>query len=407
MAVTLNTINFAGFNSGNFGIYISGEGVYNSPARSVETVSVPGRNGDVLIDQGKFENISVTYPAFAFADSQDEFREILSAYRNAIMSVFPTNNNYQNLVDTYHPNEYRQAVYISGLEADPVMYGRAATFSLTFLCKPQRFLNSGNTETVVTSGDTLTNPTRFAAKPFLRVNGYGQITIGNRSIRLVNDTLGEITLLYGKNVSSYSKTYDASMVSSGDDIYVGASTFYFDVAFNGSVTNIGTPSESGTSTGKTIVAKTSDNSIRIAVTVDGVAFIHGTAQTLTHTSTVSVTAGGTTFSLAAVMTFIITAAGKITITRELNSGNYTVSFPAYYVGDITADSSASALGTPTYIDCETGKAYFFNANRKEVSASGSLIVDSDLPILPANSSVTITCGENITTLGITPRWWEL
>ena len=57
-------LTFNGKNSAEFGVWISGGGTYNAPARDVEMVSVPGRNGDISYDNGRFQNVAVTYPAF-------------------------------------------------------------------------------------------------------------------------------------------------------------------------------------------------------------------------------------------------------------------------------------------------------------------------------------------------------
>lgn len=136
------TLTFGGVNSGDYGIYITGQGVYNAPERAVELVSVPGRNGAVPIDQGRWENIEVTYPAGTFGMTQEEFRVAVSDFRNAVVSQL----GYQKLSDDYHPDEYRVAMYLSGLEVDPVNYGRAGQFSLVFNCKPQRYLTDGDIE---------------------------------------------------------------------------------------------------------------------------------------------------------------------------------------------------------------------------------------------------------------------
>ena len=55
---------FAGRDSREFGIYISGSGTFNAPERDIEFVSVPGRSGDLTIDNGRFLNVTGTYPAF-------------------------------------------------------------------------------------------------------------------------------------------------------------------------------------------------------------------------------------------------------------------------------------------------------------------------------------------------------
>lgn len=127
------------FDSEDVGVYIAGDGVYNAPERDYEMVTIPGRNGNLAIDHGRYENIEVTYPAFIWANSQEEFREKLIRIRQKLTSKL----GYRRLEDTYHPDEYRMAIYKSGLEVDPAHYNRAGEFEITFDCKPQRFLKSG------------------------------------------------------------------------------------------------------------------------------------------------------------------------------------------------------------------------------------------------------------------------
>lgn len=133
------TFTYNGVNSADYGLYISGDYVYNAPSRVYEMVDIAGRNGQLAIDQGRFENIEVTYPAFIFAETQTEFAQRLREIRAWLMSPV----GYQRLEDTYHPDEFRLGIYKSGLEAEPIFYNKAGRFELIFDCKPQRFLFSG------------------------------------------------------------------------------------------------------------------------------------------------------------------------------------------------------------------------------------------------------------------------
>ena len=142
MAITgaiFNSLIYGGVDSADYGVYITGDAVFNAPKRSVELVSVPGRNGSIEIDQGHFENIEVSYPAGMFGDDKTDFRERLSDFRNAIMAQ----KGYHKLSDTYHTDEYRMGIYVDGLEVDPTHYNEAGQFTLKFNCKPQRWLTSG------------------------------------------------------------------------------------------------------------------------------------------------------------------------------------------------------------------------------------------------------------------------
>ena len=141
------TFTFDGENSADYGLYISGDSVYNAPNREIDMVSIPGRNGQLAIDMGRYENITVTYPAFVIADTQAEFREKIRRIRNWLCSK----TSYQRLTDDYNPESFRLGLYKSGLEVEPIFYNRCGEFKMSFDCQPQRFLFTG--EEVFTLGE--------------------------------------------------------------------------------------------------------------------------------------------------------------------------------------------------------------------------------------------------------------
>ncbi len=150
--MTRHSLIFDGINSADYGVWISGDNVFASPSRDVEYVSVPGRNGDLIIDNGKWNNIRLTYPAFIPRgyDSQiDEFRRVISKKKG-----------YRKLEDDYHPEEYRLASFSAGISPNnQSAFYRSGRFDLTFNCKPQRFLKSGDDPVVfippTVSGNTM------------------------------------------------------------------------------------------------------------------------------------------------------------------------------------------------------------------------------------------------------------
>ena len=129
-------LEFDGEMSGDYGLYISGEGAYNAPDRDVEMVTIPGRNGTLALDHGRFENIEVTYPAGVFGTDEADFADKVGAIRAWLCSK----KGYVRLTDEYNPDEYRLAVYKSGLDVSPAKL-MAGEFDLVFQCMPQRFLS--------------------------------------------------------------------------------------------------------------------------------------------------------------------------------------------------------------------------------------------------------------------------
>ena len=170
----LNHLTYDGVDSSSFGVFISGDGVFDAPARRGEMISIPGRNGSLFMDEGVFENITVEYPAFIGAGYERIFRTKLGDLRSWLTS----RGNYKRLADTYHPDEFRLGVYREGLEVDPQHITRAGEFTMKFDCKPQRFLVSGENPVIFYAQGSITNPTLFESSPLIRVTGNGTVSIG-------------------------------------------------------------------------------------------------------------------------------------------------------------------------------------------------------------------------------------
>lgn len=130
-----NTLIFGNVNTKDFGAWVTGSQTYSAPERDIEIVSVPGRNGDLIIDNGKWNNIEVSYPAFI----QSNFDDNMSALRSAMCRQL----GYQRLEDSYHPEEFRLGTFVDGIYPDMRQRNESGEFTLRFNCKPQRFLKSG------------------------------------------------------------------------------------------------------------------------------------------------------------------------------------------------------------------------------------------------------------------------
>lgn len=173
-----NYFTFDDIDSRDFGVYISGSGVFNAPEKEIEMIAVPGRNGDLIGLESRLLNLELTYPAFIYAD----FKRNIAALSSALLAK----DGYQKLIDTYYPDEYRLATFAGGIDVDSVATRRAGQFDLTFQCKPQRYLLAGQEEVDVTSSLKLVNPTAFSSSPLIRVYGYGTLGINSESVTIAN-----------------------------------------------------------------------------------------------------------------------------------------------------------------------------------------------------------------------------
>lgn len=414
MVIDYGKIIFGDVDSSDYGIYISGEGVYNAPERVVEFVEVPGRNGAIAMDQGRYENINVTYPAMYLGKNQEEFREKLSDFRNAILSQ----KGYQRLEDSYHPEEYRMGVYASGLEVTKLFRKmRGGEFELTFNCKPQRWLIDGDYPIPVDSGDVLQNPTLFESSPLLEVEGYGTVSFNGFDIELDNSPLGVVTLIprhfYGAQGVFYKDyPFDRSLLNTGDGIYVGQASFEslwafpgldeytsFSYQIDGSSTM--TPSVSIGNGGSDFFVAVDTPLLGFSALVEGTAAVEKMAS-------VAVTGTRASGGSDTIYITVRIQCDYDHIYYKIETG--TSSAVINTENDLTAtrvegDSTVTVLGNPTYIDCEIGEAYRIEDGVYK-SANARVALGSDLPALAPGSN-TITFDNTVTDLKIAPRWWKV
>lgn len=138
-----------GVDSRDFGVYISGQGTFNASGRDYNIIPVPGRNGDLVGPEKRFANGTLTYPAFIYSN----FKTNIEAFRNFLLSLV----GYHDLVDSYHPDQIRKVLFQGPFTVDVQTKNDAGRFDIEFICKPQRFLASGNEVTTFESaGETET-----------------------------------------------------------------------------------------------------------------------------------------------------------------------------------------------------------------------------------------------------------
>ena len=131
-----NYLTIAGKDSRDFGVYISGQGTFSAPEKAYTFYNVPGRNGAIIGNDNRLENIEVSYECFIYSN----FNQNIADFRTFLLSL----DGYQKLSDSYHPDEYRFALYLGPFEPEVTTKNDAGSFTLTFNCKPQRFLISGD-----------------------------------------------------------------------------------------------------------------------------------------------------------------------------------------------------------------------------------------------------------------------
>lgn len=174
----IHWFNYKGKSSDNFGIYIQEKSVFSVPAKDVTYQSVPGRNGDIIIDNGRHKNLELPYKVAIISKSR--FLYNVDDIKNWLIP----DTNYYKLYDSYDLEHYRLATVTQSIPIDQVLrkYGTA---TLTFNCKPFRYSFVGdNTITLTESDSVIKNREQYNSLPYLRIVGNGDIILYINNIAL-------------------------------------------------------------------------------------------------------------------------------------------------------------------------------------------------------------------------------
>ena len=161
-----DTFYIDGVDARNFGIYLQKPIEFSEAIPVVERQSIPGRNGDLIFETGSYENRTATASCFCL---QKDVEKALSAAGRFLMSK----HGYRRLETSDDPNHF----WLARVENSPQIMQRMrmlAPFEISFDCKPQRFLKSGEEKIVLTKFGGLVhklyNPYGFPSRPLIHAH---------------------------------------------------------------------------------------------------------------------------------------------------------------------------------------------------------------------------------------------
>ena len=174
----MNYLTFGKINTKNFNAFVSGESTFVTAERDIEVIPIPGRNGTLSVDNGRFHNVSIVYPCFIV----DSFR----ANYDALRAAFLSESGYNKLIDTYDPDHYRRARCTAAIDPEMTQLNRHGKFDLAFDCDPRRFLMSGDKVVTFSANGSIKNPTLYNALPFIRAYGTGYFEISGVRVTITS-----------------------------------------------------------------------------------------------------------------------------------------------------------------------------------------------------------------------------
>lgn len=150
------------------------------PTRKFSAVQIAGTNREIVNMEDAWDCYDQPYTMYVGDGSEDSIQEALHNVARILCK-----SGWQVLIDDYEPDVYRLAYYVGGFESDN-RYTRLGKFDVTFRCRPERFLISGDSDIDVSNGSILTNATIHEAKPLIHVigSGDGTITIQGQTLEI-------------------------------------------------------------------------------------------------------------------------------------------------------------------------------------------------------------------------------
>lgn len=202
----MGVIYFNGISSKDVGIEVETYPRYEIPEKNVTTYEIPGRNGNIVVDNGTFKNAITSYDVSFLAEDGEYNSQI-----HKIAAWLYSPSGYAILEDSYDIEYYRMARISSSTDFEN-LFNKAGKATLEFDCKPQRFLKNGDksriikTETNAVISTKLHNPTLFNSNPIIKI--YNQ-SKSDTTKRISNFKVGDTTIKFSDLIQDATKlSYD-------------------------------------------------------------------------------------------------------------------------------------------------------------------------------------------------------
>ena len=174
----MGSFTFNGVSSTTHGLRVTSDYVINSTGNDVETVSVPGRDGDLLISKNRLKSVTLELPCTVLSN-----RNLTDA--GSEISNWLNVDGYKDLTLSWDPDFIYRSTFIETFELAGLMrqFGKV---KLNFLTYPVKFYKQGRTTQTLSNGATVNGIGNVNAKPIITLVGSGDctLTINGRKTKL-------------------------------------------------------------------------------------------------------------------------------------------------------------------------------------------------------------------------------
>lgn len=132
MAITdLPIFSVNGVLSSDYGIYVLSTNDEDFPERDYESVEIPNRTGNLILDNGRWKNKNVVYNCVCLDNPSWNVPRFISVFTKAGTDV--------RIEDTIHPDYMKLGKFKGGTQPKFKPFKMAATFDLVFDCDPRKW----------------------------------------------------------------------------------------------------------------------------------------------------------------------------------------------------------------------------------------------------------------------------
>ncbi|OGO90345.1 MAG: hypothetical protein A2Y17_12320 [Clostridiales bacterium GWF2_38_85] len=196
----LHWFNFKTALSLDKGLIVTNKNAYNGASRDVTFKSVPGRSGDLCIDNKRYNNINIKYDVAVLRNEYD-----ISELAHNIKGWLLSEAGYFRLYDSYDVNYFRLASYSDEIDIDEEL-PQFGSSSIKFNCKPFKYSIEGQRSKILTAATNIVNAEYFESSPYIKINGSGTITLYINNASFAFENVDEYIEVDGETKNAYKGT---------------------------------------------------------------------------------------------------------------------------------------------------------------------------------------------------------
>ncbi len=176
-----NYLKFGDYSNEALGVFVTTPSNVPTPEERGESVTIPGRNGELWISEGAYDPIHIM-PTF-FIPPTANFQTV---------RLWLTGEGQLELEK--NATLYYKARISGGVSFAPYTFGDGYQGSVDFECYPFRYVKTYETQEVTQSGLSVYNPYGVYSEPKIQIIGSGdkRIRVGNTTFELENIVSGMI-----------------------------------------------------------------------------------------------------------------------------------------------------------------------------------------------------------------------